>query len=60
MADITLVLNDQEQAWFNAMIDISLRHSGVNALEVAAHFKNKIDAARQVRAVTEPVAASTE
>lgn len=60
MADITFVLNEQEQAWLNALIDIALRHSGASALEVAAHFKSKIDAAQQVKAVTEPTVASTE
>lgn len=44
--DITITLNPEEQAALEQMIDASLRHAGTGALNVAVHFKNKLDAAK--------------
>ena len=45
MALATLVLDDAEQKALLQLLDIALRQSGLGALDVAAHFKVKLDAA---------------
>ena len=42
MADITLTLNDEEQKALAGVIDMALRHSGIGAADVAAHFIGKL------------------
>ena len=42
---ITITLTDEEQAAFQQVLDAALRHLGVGALDVAAHFKAKLVAA---------------
>jgi hypothetical protein len=42
---ITITLTDEEQSAFQQVLDAALRHSGVGALDVAAHFKAKLVAA---------------
>lgn len=44
--DITLTLSPEEQAALEQMIDASLRHAGTGALNVAVHFRSKLDAAK--------------
>lgn len=47
MPTITITLTEQEQEAFRQLIHAALLHTGEGALDVAAHFKNKIVAARQ-------------
>jgi hypothetical protein len=54
MTDITISLTEQEQAWFRALLDTALRHSGIGALEVAAHFKGKLDSAQPASQLVTP------
>lgn len=44
--DITITLNPEEQAALEQLIDASLRHAGTGALNVAVHFKTKLEAAK--------------
>jgi hypothetical protein len=44
---ITINLDDQEQAALRQLIDLALRHSGSGALAVAAHFSAKLEIARR-------------
>jgi hypothetical protein len=45
MSSIAILLNDQEQRAFTQLLDTALRHAGMGALEVVAHFKAKVEAA---------------
>jgi hypothetical protein len=58
---ITITLTDQEQEALRQLIDAALRHAGEGALDVAAHFKAKLVAARSAAgerpAKAEPAAA---
>jgi hypothetical protein len=56
MATINITLDDQEQAALTQLIDVALRHAGIGALDVAAHFKAKLDTAVQVKSEAAPEA----
>jgi hypothetical protein len=45
MSAVTITLEDNEQSALLQLIDVALRQSGLGALDVAAHFKVKLDAA---------------
>lgn len=48
MPTVTITLTDDEQEALRQLIHAALLHSGEGALDVAAHFKGKIVAARQL------------
>lgn len=56
MTTITITLTPEEQEALRQLIDAALRHSGGGALDVAAHFKAKVVAARAEAAAHAPVA----
>jgi len=56
MATINITLDDREQAALTQLIDVALRHAGIGALDVAAHFKAKLDTAIQVKSEAAPEA----
>lgn len=60
MASITITLDEQEQAAFKQLLDIALRQSGMGALDVAAHFKVKLDQASVPPAPEETVSANQD
>ena len=57
MATIDITLDDREQAALTQLIDVALLQAGIGALDVAAHFKAKLDTAVQVKLETKPEAA---
>jgi len=46
MQTISLILDANEQAVFEQIIDLALRHAGSAALDAAAHFKARLASAR--------------
>jgi hypothetical protein len=45
MDTITITLDAQERNALTQLIDVALRQAGIGALDVATHFKAKLDAA---------------
>jgi hypothetical protein len=43
--DITITFTSQEQAALVQLLDVALRAVGLGALDVAVHFKQKLDSA---------------
>ena len=53
MSIISLSLDEKEQSAFMQLIDVALRQAGLGALDVAAHFKVKLDAAIAAQATVQ-------